>query len=232
MKKTIISLLLMAGAAMGETLTMPGDVLTPTQNQEVWGSIENVLNNKLANFDYGYHVGPQGGFIGSNWHTPNITIDGTVYREGEWKNNTITLAGRSGTKGVCAGFVLGSDIAAGTTITSFSFSASGYANNPLDGDITIGLGVRDAAGKLIGGINDVTGSFNSKTGELTLTLETPDFVWEKGYKVIAGVKGLSGAATTAYIVDGISASYTVPEPTTATLSLLALAGLAARRRRK
>ncbi len=232
MKKTIIALMALVGMAAGESLTLPNEVTNPTQNTELWQSISNVLDTKLASFDYGYHVGPQGGFIGNNWHTPKITIDGTVYYEGDWRNGIITLAGRSGTGGVCAGFVLGKDIAAGTVIKEFTFSASGYANNPLDGDITIGLGVRDANGKAIVGLNDVTGVFNSKTGALTLILETPDFVWEDGYKIVAGVKGLSGAATTAYVIDGISASYTiVPEPTTATLSLLALAGLAARRRR-
>lgn len=35
-----------------------------------------------------------------------------------------------------------------------------------------------------------------------------------------------------YIICSVSASFAVPEPTTATMSLLALAGLAARRRRK
>lgn len=58
-----------------------------------------------------------------------------------------------------------------------------------------------------------------KSATLTFTLSSP-----KSYNTFAGLTGGSVSYTTA--------SASVPEPTTATLSLLALAGLAMRRRRK
>ena len=60
---------------------------------------------------------------------------------------------------------------------------------------------------------------------------TPTLTWDGGSETLASYNGnMNGnAAITSALNPG---TITIPEPTTATLSLLALAGLAARRRRK
>ena len=231
MKKTLITLLALAGAAAGEEiiLTLPGASIDPTTQTTFKQDVETAISTG-AGKDYGYYVGGNGTI--SNWGTPTVTIDGTTYKEGSWTGDAVILAGRTGVAGLTSIFVFGGDIAAVTKLSDISFTASGNASNTITGDITLGLAVRDSEGKAISGINDVIDvTFNSQTGSGTATL-AGTITWETGYKLIAVVDGLAGSATTAYIVDGIKASATVvPEPATATLSLLALAGLAARRRR-
>ncbi len=229
---------LLAGVAAADTLTLtlPAYTTSPVNQTKGLSSLPlDTITDRISN--YGFYVGGNdGNYIGANWGTPEITIDSVTYREGTWNNGILTLAGRSGVGGLGAAFVFGQDIAAGTTLTNISFSAQDYVNNPLDGEIKLELALRDASGEKVVGIEDVTNiTFNSKSEDLTSIKLNGTFTWQKGYKIYGIVRGVSGDATTAYIVDGISASATtasVPEPTTATLSLLALAGLAARRRRK
>ncbi len=72
----------------------------------------------------------------------------------------------------------------------------------------------------------VTYTLSVKGGNQAMT---PTLTWAGGSEVLTSYKGNmnSNAALTCVLNTG-----TIPEPTTATLSLLALAGLAARRRRK
>lgn len=191
--------------AFAASLTLPGYSTNTAQTSDSWGSIENAIN-KASTMDYGYYIGASGYTIGANWGTPEITIDGTTYSEGDWMNDTLTLAGRTGTGGLVATFVFGSDIAVGSTLSDITFHASGYESNPLEGDIRLGLALRDASGNAIAGIEDAAAvSFNSKTGDATISLDS-SVVWEEGYKLIAVVKGFAGPATTAYVVDGIAAT--------------------------
>lgn len=81
-----------------------------------------------------------------------------------------------------------------------------------------------------------------KTYTITNTVDTRQnnnqsvSLWVEGKdEALATVKykgNMSGGNENTVITSVLNATYTVPEPTTATLSLLALAGLAARRRRK
>ncbi len=191
--------------ASAASLTLPGYSTGTVQTSETWNSIENAIT-KASTMDYGYYIGASGYAIGANWGTPEITVDGMTYKEGDWMNDTLTLAGRNGTGGLVATFVFGSDIAAGSTLSDITFQASGYESNPLDGDISLGLALRDASGNAIAGIEDAAAvSFNSKTGDATISLDS-SVVWEEGYKLIAVVKGFAGTATTAYVVDGIAAT--------------------------
>lgn len=199
--------------AFAASLTLPGYSTNTAQTSDSWGSIENAIN-KASTMDYGYYIGASGYTIGANWGTPEITIDGTTYSEGDWMNDTLTLAGRTGTGGLVATFVFGSDIAVGSTLSDITFHASGYESNPLEGDIRLGLALRDASGNAIAGIEDAaTVSFNSKTGDATISLDS-SVVWEEGYKLIAVVKGFAGTATTAYVVDGIAATANYASTTT------------------
>ena len=78
-------------------------------------------------------------------------------------------------------------------------------------------------------------------GQHTVTLdrfganEDNSIIWSEGYRLIVGLVKDDVFGTgyhTNFSGLSLSATQIIPEPTTATLSLLALAGLAVRRRRK
>lgn len=237
MKKTIIAFLSIMGMAMAAPLTLPNYETNCDQTGSNYGTWNDAIN-KVKTWDYGYYVGATGGAIGTNWREPTMTVNGINMVEGDWTNDAVLLAGRGGAQGLVATFVFGSDIKAGDTLSAITFNASGYSDNTVAGDITIALGVRTSEGNVINGINDVYTTFSStSTTDSSITLGS-SVDWKEGYRLIAVIKGINTStpsAKTPYAITNISASAeitpTIPEPTTATLSLLALAGLAARRRR-
>ena len=102
----------------------------------------------------------------------------------------------------------------------------GKANNTVDNATDIG------AGTTFTFTDNVTFTTTIQKGvEYTLTVDggdqamTPTLSWDGGSETLASYKGNMNGNAALY-------SVAIPEPTTATLSLLALAGLAARRRRK
>lgn len=238
MKKTLITLLVVMGTAMAEQLTLPNYVTNGNQTSEFYGSYDAAIT-KVATWEYGYYVGASGGAIGSNWKTPTMTVNGTNMVEGDWNNDAVLLAGRGGAQGLVSTFVFGNDIEAGYTLSAITFNAAGYADNIVTGDITIALGIRTSTGETIAGIGDVAASFASTSTDITSITLNGSVDWQEGYRLIAVIKGINTktpSPTTPFAITNISATAditpTIPEPTTATLSLLALAGLAARRRRK
>ncbi len=68
----------------------------------------------------------------------------------------------------------------------------------------------------------------------TVSLDMADspLAWGEGYKLVAGVRGGAGGATSPYTLANIQVSYeTVPEPATASLGMLGLGALVFRRSR-
>ncbi len=131
--------------------------------------------------------------------------------------------------------VLGSGIAVGSQVTSLTLSAGnitapeGLTINPYTLMIAVYNGTTQ--------VGSATGTAGATSLTLNPTGSATSFVWGENYKIIAIVKGganTSGANTASYTIDGIQvkADITVPEPATATLSLMALAGLCVRRRRQ
>lgn len=232
MKKYItIAALLAAGTTFANAdaveLALPNNTnLTQTSTM---GTTWEAILDKVSKSNYGAYAGGQNGWI-TNWPQNG---------EGTWDaaTGTITLCGRSGVAGDAFALVLGSEIEAGTKISSFTFDALGVSTNTLNGTITMGFAVADTNGNYVKSEGGVT--FNSKNGSGKITLDlTESLTWADGYKVLAVLDGLSGSATTAYNITGISVSYEiapqVPEPSAFGLlaGLGALALVASRRRRK
>lgn len=237
MKKTLIALFALTGVIKGESLTLPDYDTNPSQAGDWWNL------NKASGKGYGYYVGTGRGPIEGNWHTTYIEIDNTKYYEGDWNNDIVALAGRGGTGGISASFVFGQDIKIDSIVNNITFTASGYKANLVEGDITLTLAIRDKDNNQINNIADKSITiadksitFDSQTENITsLTLDGV-VEWKEGYKIIAHITGIdtkTPSATTVYAITGIKATADIiPEPATATLSLLALAGLAGRRRRR
>ena len=127
----------------------------------------------------------------------------------------------------------------GYSVDSFTFGIAGSSCTNT-ADIALTLAVIQNSGSEWSVVEKTTGSLTLNSGaELALTL-SQSIDWTDSYKVVAVIdntaKTLSGGASPTYTMTGITmsavATPAVPEPTTATLSLLALAGLAARRRRR
>mgnify|MGYP000755478790 FL=1 len=97
------------------------------------------------------------------------------------------------------------------------------------------LAVYDSTGTLVeelSKIQDFSFTSTSETTTISLDMSAVPFTWEEGYKVVAGVRGGAGGATSAYTITGIQVSYeTVPEPAAASLDLLGLGAMLLRRRR-
>lgn len=236
MKKTLLTIFLFAGiASAAEQFTLPDSgLLTHEEYFKAHISITELFN-KAKGLDYGAHAGNNGG-MGGDW------VD-TVDTEGYWTvseektSGKITLAGRNGTQGESFALVLGNEIAVGSIVSSVTFTA----NVPVDADLSgkallygVGIGTATSLETKSGSLTmtaDGVGSIN-----VTLDLATP-YVWTSDSKIVAVIGGpqFNPAAST-YSIDQIAvsaeiAASSVPEPATATLSLLALCGLAARRRR-
>ena len=242
MKKTLITLLALAGAAVaGEEIALTLPASQQLSLNTVLASEWNTILGTVGTYDYGAYYGMQ------------VTqVDGLNSGEGNWVSSdnvgAITMNGRDG-KALGSAFVLvlGEELTQGTVITSISFSAKnkeakpalGTSNGGAGGNVTLGLGIVDSEGKVLhssgGSTINVGEAGNKNTQVLSLS---NGITWQEGYKVIAVVDGVSGSngggsfGATPYTLENITVKATIPEPATATLSLLALAGLAARRRRK
>lgn len=184
------------------------------------------LLNSVKNRGIGIYAGGNNGDIG-NWGQNG---------EGTWTNNgnvgDMTLCGRSGVAGDSFAMVLGGP-QTGEQLSSISFSC----NTPTSviSNYAMVLAVYDFSGTLVQNLSTVenfTFDSTSRTTTVSLDMGSAPLVWEEGYKLVAGVRGGSGTATSAYTITGIQVSYeVVPEPATASLSALGLAALLMRRRR-
>lgn len=237
MKKTIITLLALAGVAAAE---------------DYHGSLDTDLTKAITSSGYtagdDFTMSVQLQYWLSNaTRQTSLTLGDTFHivaqKTGSWSNVYLGFT-PSSTNGTDPGAINLTRSTSGK-IDSYSFTATESVTGP-DGWIT-------RTGNTVGGTTQ-TWQFLGSTLTLTYTAETQTTVLDFDFTTIVDdaqnqiyrptdrdhlivtVKGIEMDANDisfAKDVTGRNVAFAVvPEPTTATLSLLALAGLAARRRRK
>ena len=176
----------------------------------------NQLLDKVKGREFGVYAG------GNNNSLANWPQNG----EGTWVNHddvgSIILCGRSGVAGDSFAMVLGGP-RQGELVSSIITS------------YTMVLAIYDSAGTLVRNLSTVESfTFDSTSRTTTVSLDMADspLAWGEGYKLVAGVRGGAGGATSPYTLANIQVSYeTVPEPATASLGMLGLGALVFRRSR-
>lgn len=184
------------------------------------------LLDKVKGLQNGIYAGGNNNSVG-NW---------AVNGEGTWVKQddvgSITLCGRSGVAGSSFAMVLGGP-QEGDSISSITFSCN--TPSSVISSYSMVLAVYDSTGTLVeelSRIQDFSFTSTSETTTISLDMSAAPLTWEEGYKVVAGVRGGAGGATSAYTITGIQVSYeTVPEPAVASLGLLGLGAMLLRRRR-
>ena len=205
MKKTLIALMAMAGMAFGaaeDHLAIDAAFTTAPVKGGDFWAGDYVLTFTLA-ADYSLE---HGGSVVA-FYRGSAVNDPYGY-------NAITLGGTNEALTLTIGRGRANDTVDGATGidagTTFTFASA--ADDKVTFATTIERGVEYTL--------SVTGGNQAMTPTLT---------WAGGSETLASYKGnMNGNADLTYVVN----TEYIPEPATATLSLLALAGLAARRRRK
>ena len=253
MKKTIIALFALAGMTQAATVITFGgtsadygfvtDAFVIDSNTGTdFFSFEHELSDgnsfSLTNTDGNnaskFWAGKDGNIAGTWSNTAALTemnaamgISYTADELGTGSGMYFTAPGNGGSKSTLT-FDF-SQAAAGDSVTMYVM-ATAYAGSLSAFDVT-GLNGASVAYATNGGNGfSTTAAYSQGGGNITIfkvtgTLTDADVALTPG----AGVK--SGFQSVAYTITP-AATPSIPEPTTATLSLLALAGLAARRRRK
>ncbi len=232
MKKTLITLLALAGVAAADTLT-----------------ISNANNTAVATGDWLTEVSATAINVAGN-----DTFTATDYTNSFF--SVATNVGNGGKYDYVLTFTLAKDVDLSSFSIDFLLHSSSGAAQPVNRTLSYDLTLSDATETLVSyadqSITTTTGrtaglatykdvaynadgSINEETKLGTATFTLPDSVFLAAgteYKLtIANIaKNDEGGGT--FVGIGNIAMNVIPEPTTATLSLLALCGLAARRRRK
>lgn len=230
MRKTLIFMLAAASCAMGATETLDpalkSSTLAITINTEALRAISDV------NFDGAGEVHTFFTYSGT-WHDGKEGYIGLVSNGSStsdktglfctWKYGTQT----STNHGIGLGDIFTSatnwdNISAITLVYSYNTPASGATAT----NIALSISYLDGSDVSTYSATKSDLMFSGTSGFAASTLNVNDtyavsYEFDTSYKSLDDVKALSVAMLP-----------TIPEPTTATLSLLALAGLAARRRRK
>lgn len=222
-------------------LTLPGSV--NCQANDLKDSSGTLNSDNTANpgaLVDKYKGSSDGVYLGIN-NKLSSPINNETTNEGNWvyngenKTGQVTLCGRNQAKGENLTLVFSpTDFVANDKISSITLSATGNATFNSDfKQYGLVIAIVDAAGNIKGQESATFASGTTGT-EMSTTLNFDNaLLWQDGYKVIAGIVGPQGAGTTEYTIQNIKVSaITVPEPATATLSLMALAGLCVRRRRQ
>jgi hypothetical protein len=186
----------------------------------------NQLLDKVKGREFGVYAG------GNNNSLANWPQNG----EGTWVNHdnvgSIILCGRSGVAGDSFAMVLGGP-RQGELVSSIIFSCD--TPTSVITSYTMVLAVYDSAGTLVRNLSTVESfTFDSSSRTTTVSLDMADspLAWGEGYKLVAGVRGGAGGATSPYTLANIQVSYEiVPEPATASLGMLGLGTLVFRRSR-
>ena len=221
MKKTLIALMALAGIACGATtIDAKWDVAPTTAGDFYAGAWTFTFT-----LDEAYTIENSGAVLGAWWAPGAYSGD-----HGVGSNAIYLTKGTNGalTLTVGRGKLNDVDFDKDTTFSLY--------NDTTASDYVVRSGIQKGVTyTLTATLTEVTGQNNAKSGMLTITdnqggtwtAETGDTAWYKNNMAGGGSDAIN--VTMAY---GVNAGVLVPEPTTATLSLLALAGLAARRRRK
>ena len=184
------------------------------------------LLNKVKNSGIGVYAG------GNNNSLANWPQNG----EGTWINNdnigSIILCGRSGVAGDSFAMVLGGP-QQGDLVSSIVFSCD--TPTSVITSYTMVLAVYDSSGTLVQNLSTVQGftfDSTSRTTSVSLNMADSPLTWGEGYKLVAGVRGGAGSATSPYTLTNIQVAYeVVPEPATVSLGLLGLGAFVIRRHR-
>ena len=214
MKKTLIALMAMAGMAFGETITITG--------LEAEYTVAPVVAGNCWSADYTFTFTLTDDFTMEDFGTVLGFYRGTAVND-TYGYNAIVLGGSDEALTLTIGRGRAYDTVDNATgidaDTTFTFA--GGAKDKVTFTTTIQKGVEYTL--------SVTGGNQSMTPTLT---------WDGGSETLASYEGnMNGNAAFTVVVNPGTitkevATPAVPEPATATLSLLALAGLASRRRRK
>ncbi len=243
MKKTIIALMALAGVAMADTTLLDVDftALTGNTNDNLPAGWTAGQWNGNGNTPY-YNFGTNGAVVGQPWKQNYLTteldidsmaectIDLTLYNSGEDTGNMFFLSSDTYSVVIGNSYNSNSEIYVGTLSEAVGRDYVCFQNNtkinPTVLDNSTGLNVS----------GDIAYTLTMKDGNMTIAATLSNgSTWST---TITGMEDVTftkigflndGAPGTSGVKD---ITITVPEPTTATLSLLALAGLAARRRRK
>ena len=255
MKKTIIALMALAGVAVADTVItgadLTWDVSTPNKD------CTTVNAGNLTYSGGGWWVnGPTGTLAQSITLGLDQVLEFSYSCDFSTSNSVLTLALANNNGAVVMGKTYNDNVCLGTTTETGDAVARGYAfgstnNSGAVANITSYTALKDGVGENANNVTFVVNSGSTvNTNDVTFTVAynttSSQFVGTLAYdghtaKIDLGETFSVNAITATF--DGASAFVghvndiqlkvtTVPEPTTATLSLLALAGLAARRRRK
>ena len=245
MKKTLIALMALAGAAFGADYTTEtawtlnfgkeytnGYSLTGTMNTQgtFWDVSGNTVEGGVTTAS-NHRVHMAGGVYGS-WNedfqiTLSVTLGETISASNGWpvfaqiSGNGTAL--RYGPYTNAGNYVsLDGDLTKGSTDTTFSVTGGGTYTITLT---KIGTSVSLAVDGKEVSTGTLADSVSGNITDIALGGDTGS-----NYRINETVHSISYSNVTLTPVTPETPA--VPEPTTATLSLLALAGLAARRRRK
>ena len=252
MKKTIIALMALAGVAAADTVItgadLTWDVSAPNKD------CTTVNSGNLTYSGGGWWVnGPTGTLTQSITLGLNQVLEFSYSFDFNVSNSVLTLALANNNGAVVMGKTYGNEVRLGTTTETGNAVARGYAfgstnNSGAVANIESYTALKDGAGDNVEFVVNSGSTVNTNDVTFTVAYNTTlsQFVGTLAYdgntaKIDLGETFSVNAITATF--DGASAFVghvndiqlkvtTIPEPTTATLSLLALAGLAARRRRR
>lgn len=221
MKKTIIALFALAGVAAADSITLPANTdytwVAGSNASGIGTGATAEIVQKLATAIAAAGVDQTGWFAGT----------GQAYDAASQYFSDISIISDSSFSFKSRPALSGEYVALGVALPkaaesiTLSFDTTGrlgYSVWSYDGTTAtevIGLTYQSAAGS-------VSQTYNASVVDASQLF----VLWTANHPT-----GNAGGGATV-TVSNIALSYSVPEPTTATLSLLALAGLAARRRRK
>lgn len=210
MKKTLIALMALAGVACAAQYTMDkgGDLFAGEFTLTFEIPADLTVTGDYDILAAYYQV--NGSSYNVNAFQLNSDFTLTLNRGGSLSSTTLNNDVTTGTADKST-FTTDGETAYTLGAGSYTLNYKGGTNGSAAADLLLDGAV---VASFTGGSHNMNGI---NQGGNTLTLQTND-----SYKVVA----------TSYPGMPVPPSPSVPEPTTATLSLLALAGLAARRRRK
>ena len=229
MKKTLIALVALSGLALADSITLTN----PSQDSFTWipgsegsgitltmtaANVSGIISAIPAGTSLtGWFGGTGQGYDAQSQWADEVIITGT---------DSFTFCSRPALKGEYV--MMGIALPKKASSITLSFTADkyvGYALFAYDGE-----NVTEIMPKAVTNADKTSGATIDVTQDTTVAPSALFVLWSSKPDDATSVGG--GQAIT---VSGIEVAYTpapvVPEPATATLSLLALAGLAARRRR-